>query len=188
MLDWQPVESWPAFASSVFTAAQAHTDTLQSTLPGYRERIVEVRLKQSEGGLNLNMDPATIQVLFDRGDRAGKALREQFQFDQHRWVRFLTLLSELERNLDNAAKVYQELGFEDLIRQAPGDEEEFPYSKLPAGWSDRVIAAVNRMGGVIAQTADADGGPLAVPDNFPTPMPQLRMTTRDLVLDPEEGP
>jgi predicted acylesterase/phospholipase RssA len=183
-LDWFPLENWGQFASSILATAQSNREVLQSTLPGYRERIVEIRLAKTEGGLNLNMSPATIQTLLDRGEEAGTTLVGQFQFGHHRWVRLLTLLAELECNLGKADAVYGTQGFEPLIETASKPASEFPYNHHPAGWADHVIAAIRDLRGLIAQHA---GSPLATSGEFPTPMPQLKMTYRDLVQDPEDA-
>ena len=62
-------------ARSIFYSAKNWQDTLQSTLPGYRERIVHVYLKPEEGGLNLAMGKQTIDVLVGLGGRAGESAR-----------------------------------------------------------------------------------------------------------------
>lgn len=72
-------------------------------VPGYRDRIVRVLHSDSEGGLNLSMDPDTLAGLADRGRIAARAMVEQFTepryaneangWANHRWVRYRALLA-----------------------------------------------------------------------------------------------
>ena len=54
----------PALAGGLLRALiytmQSWLDGIQLTAPGYRDRIVHIRHTESEGGLNLNMDPKVI--------------------------------------------------------------------------------------------------------------------------------
>lgn len=55
----------------------------------HRERIVHVRLDSVEGGLNLNMPAERVAKLMAYGKLAGEKLRDDFNWDEHRWKRFL---------------------------------------------------------------------------------------------------
>lgn len=97
---WKPVESLTRFMWSMFDTAMNYRDNTQLTLPSYKERAVHIRLDGTrEGGLNLNMPEETVQMLQGYGRDAGILLRDQFNFDQHRWVRFRVLMGELEQQL-----------------------------------------------------------------------------------------
>lgn len=106
-----PVRDIPSFGSflmALIDSAKGWQDNLQSTLPGYRERIVHIALDDSrEGGLNLTMDKHTIDTLVDRGGEAAKEILTGFNFDEHRWRRFLVAARRLEESLDQMAEVYQ---------------------------------------------------------------------------------
>jgi hypothetical protein len=100
-------------------AAKDWQDRLQSTLPGYRERIVSIYLKDNEGGLNLDMKSDVIQNLIDYGDRAGGLTtgvsvkpedQQIFDFDEHRWRRFLVAFAAAEEILDQAARSWAPSG------------------------------------------------------------------------------
>jgi hypothetical protein len=43
-------------------------------MPGYRDRVVHVKLAEDEGGLNLSMPPKIIEALGERGELAGNCL------------------------------------------------------------------------------------------------------------------
>ena len=71
------------------------------------ERIVEIRLDDSkEGGMNLRMDEETIDALKAYGRQAGKALREDFDFDENRWRRALSVMPAIEEALDTLDDAY----------------------------------------------------------------------------------
>src|SRR5258705_3289100 len=85
----QPFDGLGGFLMRLLMSAKDWQDHLQSTLPGYRERIAHVVLKPEEGGLNLTMDEATIRKLVNYGERAGETLCDEFDLQGHRWRRFL---------------------------------------------------------------------------------------------------
>lgn len=102
------------FFWAVFDTARVWGDNEQMRLPGYRERIVHVALRDYEGGLNLNMSEATISDLARRGALAGELIAARFDplaqtdpqtgspldqtigFVNHRWIRFRTFMASLE--------------------------------------------------------------------------------------------
>lgn len=96
-----------SFLWSILNTAKDWQDTLQSKLPGYAERIVEIRLDDSrEGGLNLHMDSDTIEQLNEYGRRAGRKLLEKFDFNEHRWRRALSVLPAIEDALVSMHSAY----------------------------------------------------------------------------------
>lgn len=114
LLPFRRVESLGQFLGSMLEAMQEWRENLQSILPGYRERIVHVRLAEHEGGLNLNMPPEIIAQLSEYGQQAGRKLREDFDWDAHRWRRYLVAVARLDEMLDDLRQSYTE--------SAPGDE------------------------------------------------------------------
>jgi hypothetical protein len=101
-----PFSGLPAFLMRLVDSAKNWQDSLQSTLPGYRERIVHVALKPDEGGVNLTMDSATIERLAGYGKDAGDELCTEFDLDSHRWRRFLVAMARMEETLDEVATAY----------------------------------------------------------------------------------
>jgi len=114
LLPFRPIDSVGQFLGSMLDAMQEWRENLQSILPGYRERIVHVRLAEYEGGMNLNMPPEIIQQLSEYGRQAGQKLREDFDWDAHRWRRYLVAVARLEEMLDELGEAY--------TQAAPGDE------------------------------------------------------------------
>jgi len=103
------------FAFSMIDAARNWMDNLQSTVPGYRDRIVHVYLDPREGGLNLNMPPDVVTALSGYGVQAADHLIQHFidgtdggkptpmTWDNHRWIRYRSTTSLLQQFLSNYA-------------------------------------------------------------------------------------
>ncbi|MEX2517737.1 MAG: patatin-like phospholipase family protein [Paracoccaceae bacterium] len=119
-----PFSGLGGFVMAMFNSAKDWQDSLQSILPGYRERIVTVNLKPDEGGLNLTMAPETITRLGDLGEAAGAEIEAKFDLEEHRWRRYLiemqaldTLLRRFAQNYDNqtpqpGARAYPDLALD----------------------------------------------------------------------------
>ncbi|MGE0490104.1 MAG: patatin-like phospholipase family protein [Vulcanimicrobiota bacterium] len=125
---WEEIgDNMPALGSAIWSTAQNFRDNLQSTLPGSRDRVVEVRLTSSEGGLNLDMPPAAIQAMVDKGERAGALLLKEFRWDYHRWVRLRLLLGELQADAEELKVCLKDPLYRDLFDELEGGGD-FPYS------------------------------------------------------------
>lgn len=111
-----PTDSLPTLASRILNTARGWMDNSQKQLPGYRERIVGIRLYPGEGGLNLSMPATTIDTLAHRGMFGLHTLVESWhpepdlaapnepnlerwarsQWHQHRWLRYRIMMRSLE--------------------------------------------------------------------------------------------
>ena len=103
---WREVTGLGEFFGSIFDTMMNYRDTLQSEQPGFRERIVQIRLTPDEGGLNLDMNPTRLDALAKKGKEAGQLLRG-FDFNQHRWVRLQVLMPALAEQLIQLNRVSQ---------------------------------------------------------------------------------
>ncbi len=120
---WHELKTLIDLLASTFDTMMNYRDTLQSELPGFRERIVEIRLTAAEGGLNLDMAPARIGALARKGAEAGKLFR-RFDFDQHRWVRLQVLMPPLAENLVHLLQNENKFGgWPDAGKPYPRDAE-----------------------------------------------------------------
>jgi hypothetical protein len=99
------------FFTAIKDAMQNWRDNTQARLPGFRDRVVHIRLAKGEGGLNLKMQREQVLDLSARGACAGSNLVEQFagpvgsatetqHWNEHRFVRFRIVMSLTERHLD----------------------------------------------------------------------------------------
>jgi len=173
---WAEVATVGTFLRQIKDVVQNWRDNLQAGLPGFRDRICEVRLRPDEGGFNLNMDPKTIRRLMERGGRAGEALRG-FDFDAHRWGRHITLMQMLQDNLQRVAPKYG--AFEpDLRAGVPGVTAW--RRGHDAAWC---TATADEVAALLAQGARLGPPPGSVDCNQgggvePTPTPAMRITPR----------
>ncbi|MGQ9548505.1 MAG: hypothetical protein ACUVSY_03520 [Roseiflexus sp.] len=134
-IEWRAIGSLETFFWSIFGTAQNYRDTAQARLPSYNERVVRVRLKPDEGGLNLRMPRQTIAAIVRKGQLAGRALLPQepeaaarqrggFRFDEHRWVRLVMLLSEIDQQLRDMRAAYDDsqADYPGFLRAALSDD------------------------------------------------------------------
>jgi hypothetical protein len=106
------------FMIAIKDAMQNWRDNAQARLPGFRDRIIHIKLARGEGGLNLAMDADKIEELTERGRYAGEQLVELFsgteeqperteRWNVHRFARYRTTMSLLERYLRAYNRGYQ---------------------------------------------------------------------------------
>ena len=82
-------------------------DSMQTRLPGYRDRVVHVHIDANEGGLNLDMPAPLVERLSERGWCAGRTLTRDFDWDLHRWVRYRTAMAALQKQLGAMADRFE---------------------------------------------------------------------------------
>jgi hypothetical protein len=158
-------------------SAKDWQDNLQSTLPGYRERIAHVVLKPEEGGLNLAMDEATIRKLVNYGEQAGETLRDEFDLDGHRWRRFLVAMARMEETLDEVAKAYEGVpggpeAFDDFLKRYSGETASYRQD------ATRLAEMLKRGAELAASGAGWRAKPTIREGNIPKPATNLRITPK----------
>jgi len=143
----RPINSLFGFFFSIVNSAKDWQDSLQNRMPGYRERVVHVYLKEDEGGLNLDMPPETISKLTELGGLAGTRILDghgtdiegqpKFSFDVHRWRRVLSVMAALEEEVPQMVKAYKEpdantnsIAFEDYLRKLISGVDENIWRQL----------------------------------------------------------
>jgi predicted acylesterase/phospholipase RssA len=136
--EWTDVRDLFGFGSAIFSTAMNSRDTMQSQLPSYRERIAQIRLAKDEGGVNLNMPPATLKAVLQKGATAGRLL-SHFQLEPHQWVRFQVLMAQLEKQLHSLYEAFESgmVDFDALV----AEQSHFPYHK-GAPWCRDAMAVV----------------------------------------------
>jgi deferrochelatase/peroxidase EfeB/predicted acylesterase/phospholipase RssA len=97
-----------SFLFALWNATWRWNDATTARMPGVRDRVVRVLLEENEGGVNIAMSAQQIRALADNyGYPAALALLEKFVtgrgWDEHRWVRFNTLLVALRERIEALA-------------------------------------------------------------------------------------
>lgn len=130
------LEKLRGYFSTLLDTGFTWHETLQATIPGFRDRIIHVKLDKTkdEGGLNLNMPPELIDSLNHRGTLAGQKLVRHYagpppedsdvSWDNHRWVRYRNLMNVLSQYLGKFARAYDHVPmygtpYRELIKNPP---------------------------------------------------------------------
>ncbi len=92
-------ESLIGFGMRILDTMQNWSDNALTHVPGYRDRVVTVYHDDDEGGINLNMTADLIDGLATRGQAAGVKLSQDFDFVNHRWVRYRSTMELIEKLL-----------------------------------------------------------------------------------------
>jgi hypothetical protein len=163
------------FLMRLIDAAKDWQDNLQSTLPGYRDRIVHIVLKPAEGGLNITMPPELVGLLGAFGAQAGVELRDEFNLNEHRWRRFLVAIDRLNQTAGEVAEAYNgENGlasFKQFLDQYPAHALTY----RDAATQD--IATLRERAAALAELAARWHSQPQVPDShMPHPKTELRIT------------
>jgi Patatin-like phospholipase len=109
---WVEVRRIGPFLRQIADAMQNWRDTLQADLPGFSERVCHIRLRPTEGGMNLSMPPDVLDGLVNRGRRAGQEVLEHFpaergsSWQQHVFIRYLMLMEQLQEQLQRTSKSF----------------------------------------------------------------------------------
>jgi hypothetical protein len=179
-----------AYLVGLINAARNWTDSRQMTVPGYRDRIVHIRLdEKQEGGLNLDMDPDVVTTLSERGREAAELLISHFHkpeadvtltWDNHRWIRLRSLLARLEELLGDIRKGLSDpepgdRTYEELLER---NRDEPPESyRFTVGQRELAGDLLRRLEALAAELDDTAEN-LRPGRGAPRPAPELRVLPR----------
>ena len=184
----------------IVDAARSWMNNRQVTVPGYRDRVVRVRLDdKSEGGLQLNMPPEVVAEVSQRGSLAGEMLLAHFNdpspdcavtWENHRWVRLRSMLALLEKELLDVKTGFEETepGDQSYLSLLERDQHAPPNSyrlnpqqrQFTLDWLDRFSPLIDSL-----QTAsDAE----KFSKGEPRPLPVLRVIPRTASADNADCP
>jgi hypothetical protein len=180
--------------SAVFDTMQNWADNSLSRAPGQRDRICTVRLGAGEGGMNLDMDAATIARIAAKGAAAGENLAWirrgsagstgcpppatipadtlGHQWDRHRFTRYRTFLAGLGGTLVSAeAGASFDASPLESYAQLAASAVDTPWLPYRSAWNEsrrtKVDAALRTMWDLDARifTADPPAGSTPGDDN-----------------------
>jgi predicted acylesterase/phospholipase RssA len=167
------ITSLRGFIGAILDTMEYWADDAQAAMPGYRDRIVEVHLHPDEGGMNLQMPSDVVVTTAEKGRQAAEALAH-FDFDQHRWTRYLISMGRMQDAVTlmddryGHSKAGAHDGVRDLIDRANGFEQ---YPRPPA-WS---VHARDRTEALLRFAIVPEPDFVA---DAPDPAPILRITPR----------
>ena len=133
-----------SFLKFMFYSAKDWQDRLQSNLTGFDERVATIYLDSSQGRLNLGMGRDDIKLLQSYGALAGQKIVNDFDFDENRLRRALSILPILGTNLEAVAEAMEH-------RPPSGDKKQLnTYTEVLAahcsnefsqvgGWQQKVL-------------------------------------------------
>jgi predicted acylesterase/phospholipase RssA len=170
-LEWYAIDHLLDLLEGIFYTAKNHRDTLQSMLPSYRERIITIRLAEDEGGLNLSMPRDQIESIMQRGQMAGKVLRDEFNFPFHRWVRFQVILAQLELELRRMVAALDASDWWKSIDRSVTTEYPFPRDEK---WCQQATAMVTQLLSLL-EKMHGEERPFFDDGHGPTPSPVKRL-------------
>ncbi len=168
------------FFGQILNAARNWRDNMQAELPGYRDRICQIRLTGEEGGLNLNMPAEIVERLVTRGAEAGAEVTnpDSFDWNKHRITRFRTMMQMLQQSLGplgfGRPGVYQgehpgRIAFHAVVREWEQAGRTPVPPDLP--WWVTAIPASDAVYELVETWPDFDA-------DAPTPKPTLRIVPR----------
>ena len=176
------------FLGAIIETMQNWMDNTQLKVPGYRDRVAHVYLAADEGGLNLDMSEEVMNRLSTRGRIAGEGLRKRFTgkapeseltWDNHRWVRYRSTMTLLEKYMHAIAHRYEaspptgERSYAELVSREPASPPtSYPWERDQQAFAqdvnERIVRLIRRW----------DAGKKTFEDGTPRPVPELRIRPR----------
>jgi predicted acylesterase/phospholipase RssA len=177
--DFDQGSSWErlcGFLGAILNTMQDWRDNLQATAAGYRDRIVHIKLRPDEGGLNLNMPRSVIDNLSDRGRIAGQKILKQFDFSSHIYARYRITMCALEKYLNDLNHSWtiplpQDTEGQDYIR---GTKVPPHYQPRSQSLRQLMLAALTQLVNLSQSWQSARGNQSFSKDGAPRPEPILR--------------
>jgi hypothetical protein len=102
---YRPITSTFGLVAAIADTMQNWVDNMQITTPGFNKRVANLRQRDDEGGLNLEMPSAVIEELANRGADAA-ALFDDFHLAEHREKRYRIAMAGLDEVLGSMDAAY----------------------------------------------------------------------------------
>lgn len=209
--DTAPNTGLGSFFLTLLNTARFWSDNQMLIAPGVRDRVVNIALRDDEGGLNLDMSPKVIADLDLRGRAAGLLISARFDpsesidpetgdhneqvFAQHRWVRFRSFMAAFEdltrrfalsrRASDAAAAARGEAHIDDMIGGSAGIELGYPAPQVARPYYFKVSHDLERLAqSMAASTKENDKLAFDWPSGGregSAPKPKMRIRLRPIV-------
>ena len=177
------------FAGAILASARSWVDESLIVMPGYRDRVVTVWHDHEEGGLNLNMPPATVDGLAARGRGAAAKLVARFAGDKpgirvaegwrnQQWIRLRCATRGLDDWVEQFAGAFAD---PDALAPYPtlagaDAEADMPSYELTVGRRRVFDARIDELLWLAARWATPDD---VFDYNAPSPAPSLGLIPSD---------
>jgi hypothetical protein len=178
------IETIPDLGHAILNTLQNWADSMQTRVPGYRGRIIAVNHSRTEGGMNLDMGPTVVDDLATRGQYAGRAT-DDFDFDNHRWLRFRSFLQTLEEIVKPAGQRLTQLSgdgvtsYDDLIADPPSYHKPWSQERrLVFGSAKAAMVSMSETFAGIGDKIEHDNDPIG--NGAPNPTPRLQVRPRPI--------
>jgi predicted acylesterase/phospholipase RssA len=193
LVKWRRFDTGPhlhrllGFVASIVMTSKDWADNAQIRLPGFRDRIGQISLAATDGGLNLDMTPERIARLCSNGQEAGREFVKRFATDDpgcvldwknHRRVRLRSALAAIEEWLQKLERSIEE--------PQPGDatyaaliEDTAPPSYAWRNREQQTLATqVLEQLEAAASSLPPPSSPNTLKEGSPRPRPELRTRPR----------
>ena len=183
---WRRFDTIAGYVGAMLDAIRNWHDNTLLAVPGFRDRVVLVKLAKDEGGLNLAMPPERVKALSMRGLYAGRKLRERFGaggatfgalgWNGHRWARYKTsmaLLQKAMRRMHNAFPAKDPI-YPDYNALVARDRDENP--ETGRWWEHRPPAEYRALTEEFLDVAKKAAEGVDFDREAPRPKPELRIT------------
>ena len=185
---WTRVDTIAGYAGAMLDAIRNWHDNTLLAVPGFRDRVVLVKLAKDEGGLNLAMPPERVKALSMRGHYAGRMLRDRFGangarfgalgWNGHRWTRYKTsmaLLQKAMRRMHNAFPAKDPI-YPDYNALVARERDENP--ETGRWWEHRPPAEYRALTEDFLDMAKKAMDGVDFDKEAPRPKPELRITPK----------
>jgi predicted acylesterase/phospholipase RssA len=181
--DADGLPSLPRFTSAVVRTIRTWRDEALKRTPGYRDRVVLIRHKKSEGGLNLDMRRQAIGIMSRSGSEAARRIIARFLDPEdrnngwlnHRWVRMRSTAAVLQDTLAPLHKAWHDERLSPsyaALWQAQGEDAPLAYRLC----KDSRQAGDILWKGIVAIPEQI--GPADLSAHAPRPQPELVISPR----------
>jgi predicted acylesterase/phospholipase RssA len=160
-----------SFGRQILNAALDWRDTMQAELPGFRDRVCQIRLNAQEGGLNLDMPRPVVEALEIRGRKAGDTIVDEFRWDCHLFTRYLTFMQVMQDVLGPAKLAFDQ--FDEEVPTRPPACERYD-NPDPPDW-DKAEPLTSDF---LASVTWGEGRAVDFDKHAPTPKGWARVTPR----------
>lgn len=172
--DEKPLSGLAGFLVSIISTMQSWRDEIQFPYPGFKDRIVQISLREKEGGLNLDMPKEAITALGSAGSMAAHRLINRFHpggvqkgagWTKHQEARLATFLGTMQ---PGSAALYKTTSLGHWTKLTDG----IKYTKTEMELAKNFLAEIDKLAALGAKP-----GP-SLEQAAPKPLAQIRISPK----------